>query len=77
MKRKLLANIFTKVLPLGAVMLVAAGCSGTEGYSESEMAKAKMKQSGCIDGKCTGKSCRDCTKTIYTAKDRMNDEVYK
>jgi hypothetical protein len=77
MKLKLFANIVKSVLPLGLTLLLFSGCSSTSGYSESELAQAKMKQSGCIDGKCTGKSCKDCTKTIYTAKDGMSDEVYK
>ncbi len=77
MNRKLLANIFTNILPLGVALLIMTGCESTSGFSESEISKAKMKQHGCVDGKCTGKSCKDCTKTIYTAKDRMHDEVYK
>lgn len=69
-------KIFVSAVAVSMALLLS-GCSSTTSYSESEVAKAKMKQHGCKGGKCSGKSCRDCSKTIYTAKDRMSDEVYK
>ena len=68
-------KLLTSALALSAALLLS-GCGSTTGYTESEIAMAKMKQEGCRGGKCTGKSCKDCSKTIYATKQGM-DETYK
>lgn len=60
-------------LSMAAVLaLVLAGCSTGNSYEESGIANANSGHR--CNSKCTGNSC---SKTIYTAKDRMSDEVYK
>ncbi len=66
------------ILALGtAAFFFMAGCSSTASYSESELAKAKMRHGCSASNRCQKRECKHCSKTIYTAKDRMTDEVYK